>query len=329
MALSSEDTLEGRSSGRPGLRLLGRRRQGRPVRPVNSHDQRTAYGLILPVMLFISIFVIYPALWTFWTSLTSYNLNIPFTHFVGADNYRSLLGSGEFWHSVERTFIVIAISMPIDIGVGMIAALVLNETFPGRGAVRVLLIVPWALPPIVNGFMWGWILNGDYGALNGLLYQLHIIHSYVHWLADPNAQLLWVSVVQAWTHYPFSLLLILAGLQSIPDDLYEAAKIDGAGPLRSFTGITFPLLRPSFLVAVVVGFISAFQIFDIIWSLTSGSSAATAVNPFTETLMVFDYAAVFRDLAIGTGSALAYLILLISLAAGFAFMRVLSVREQL
>jgi ABC-type sugar transport system permease subunit len=280
-------------------------------------------------MLFISIFVIYPALWTLYTSLTSYNLTIPFTHFVGSGNYTDLLGSSEFWSSVKRTFIVIGISLPIDIGIGMIAALVLNESFPGRGIVRVLLIVPWALPPIVNGFMWGWILNGDYGALNGLFYQLHLIPGYVHWLANPNAQLFWVSVVQAWTHYPFSLLLILAGLQSIPDDLYDAAKIDGAGPLRSFTGITFPLLRPSFLVAVVVGFISAFQIFDIIWSLTAGSSAATAVNPFTETLMVYNYATVFRDLAIGTGSALAYLILLISLGAGFAFMRVLSVKEQL
>jgi ABC-type sugar transport system permease subunit len=128
---------------------------------------------------------------------------------------------------------------------------------------------------------------------------------------------------------PLTVVIVLAAMQSIPDDLYEAAKLDGASGFRTFTGITFPLLRPAFLVAVVVGFISAFQIFDIIWSLTSGSSAATAVNPFTETLMVYNYATVFRDLNVGLGSALAYLLLLISLGAGLAFMRVLSVREQL
>src|SRR5947209_7204659 len=156
-------------------------------------DQLTGYFLIFPVMAFLVLFVFYPAIWTLLTSFTSYNLIIPFTHTVGLSNYATLLTSNEFWTSVKRTFIVVAISLPLDIGIGLIAALTLNEPFPGRGLVRVLLLIPWALPPIVNGYMWNWILDGDFGALNGLLYQLGIIHNYVHWLSDPTMQLVWVS----------------------------------------------------------------------------------------------------------------------------------------
>lgn len=290
-------------------------------------EQLTAYTLIFPVMAFLAIFVFYPSISTFLTSLTSYNLSIPVTHNVGLSNYQSLLTSSDFWNSVRRSLIVVAISLPLDIGIGLVCALVVNEHFIGRGVVRTLLILPWMLPPLVNGFMWGWILNGDYGALDGLLYQLGIIHSYIQWLSTPTSQLVWVSLVQAWTHYPFSMLLILAGLQSIPDDLYEAARIDGASTFRTFLSITFPLLKPAFVIAVVVGLISVFQIFDIIWALTSGGSAGATVNPFTETLMIFNYATVFINLNVGIGSALAYLILLMSLGIGYLFIRVLRVRE--
>ena len=291
-------------------------------------DSLTAYGLIIPALAFLAVFVFYPALATLWTSLTSYDLHIPVTHFVGVGNYASALTSGEFWSSVERSFIVVAITLPLDMGIGLVAALVVHEKFVGRGLVRTLLIIPWMLPPIVNGFMWGWLLNGDYGALNGLLYQFHIIPHYVQWLASPTSQLIWVSVAQAWTRYPFAMLLILAGLQNIPDEVYAAARVDGAGSLRLFRSVTFPLLLPSFLIALVVEFIATFQIFDVIWSLTSGGAAGPTINPFTQTLMIYNYAVVFRDLRIGAGSAVAYLILLLSLLVGFLFIRLLGVREE-
>ncbi|HWE60368.1 MAG TPA: sugar ABC transporter permease, partial [Chloroflexota bacterium] len=257
----------------------------------------------------------------------SYNLRIPFSHFIGLRNYADLLQSSEFWSSVERTAAIVGITLPLELAIGLIAALVVNESFWGRGLVRVLLVIPWMLPPIVNGFMWGWILDGDYGALNGLLYQVGIIHSYIPWLADPNAQLLWVSIAQSWTRFPFVMLLLLAGLQGIPTDIYEAARVDGAGAWGTFRAITFPLLLPSFAIALVVEFISTFQIFDIIWSLTSGGSAGTIINPFTETVMVFNYAVVFRDLTVGRGAALAYLVMIFSLIAGVLFIRVLNVRK--
>jgi ABC-type sugar transport system permease subunit len=304
-------------SGRGVLRLRG----------WLGRDAATAYLLLLPVAAFLGLFVFYPALDTLRTSFTSYNMRIPFTHIVGLRNYIGLLQSDEFWSSVARTAAVVVIALPLELAIGLVGALVVHERFWGRGIVRTLLVLPWMLPPIVNGFMWGWILNGDYGALNGLLYQLGIIHSYVQWLSTPNAQIFWVALAQVWTHYPFVLLLLLAGLQGIPLDAYEAARVDGAGSLRLFRHITFPLLLPSFVIALVVELIATFQIFDIIWSLTSGGAAGTVINPFTETVMVFNYAVVFRDLAVGQGSALAYLILLFALVVGFVFIRVLPVRE--
>ncbi|MGQ0570965.1 MAG: carbohydrate ABC transporter permease, partial [Armatimonadota bacterium] len=184
-------------------------------------------------------------------------------------------------------------------------------------------ILPWMLPPLVNGFMWSWILNGDYGALNGLLYQLGVIQEYQHWLASPPAQLFWVAVAQVWTRFPFAMVLLLAGLQSIPQDIYEAARVDGARPRQVFRSITFPMLLPAFTVALAVEFIVTFQIFDVVWSLTAGGAAGQVINPFTKTVMIMNYEVVFRNLDIGLGSAVAYVILLLSMGVGYVFVRTL------
>jgi ABC-type sugar transport system permease subunit len=198
-------------------------------------------------------------------------------------------------------------------------ALLLNERFPGRGIVRTLAILPWMMPPVVNGFLWGWLLNGEFGAFNGLLYQLGIIQEYRTWLLNPREQILWVAIVQIWTRFAFPTIILLAGLQGIPDDLYDAAKVDGAGPLSRLRFITFPMLLPSFAIALVVEFIAVFQIFDVVWTLTAGGSAGGSMNSFTKTLMLFNYELVFRDLRIGRGAALSYLILAMSLVVGFFF----------
>ncbi len=183
------------------------------------------------------------------------------------------------------------------------------------------MLVPWMVPPVVNGFLWGWLLNGDYGAFNGLLYQLGIIHQYQAWLSDPRSQIFWIAIVQTWTRFSFPTLVLLAGLQGIAGDLYEAARVDGANAFQSLRRITFPLLVPSFAIALVVEFIAAFQIFDVVWTLTAGGSAGGTINPFTRTLMIYNYELVFRDLRVGLGAALSYLILLMSLVVGIIFVR--------
>jgi len=140
-------------------------------------------------------------------------------------------------------------------------------------------------------------------------------------LKNPDTQILWVVVVQTWTRFAFPTIIILAGLQSIPTDLLDSAKVDGASVFQRFRHITLPLLIPSFTVALTIEFIASFQIFDVIWTLTSGGSSGGAINPFTKTLMLYNYEIVFRDLRIGQGAALSFLILIISLGVAIVFVK--------
>ena len=276
--------------------------------------------VLAPIVLLIALFIYYPALDTFGQSMTNRNLRIRRPpKAVGMDNYVKLLNDDEFREVTGRSFQVVILTLPMEMVVAFSIAMLLNQRFPGRGVVRTLAILPWMLPGVVNGFLWGWLLNGEYGALNGLLYQLGLIREYQVWLREPAHLIFWVTVVQTWTRYAFPTIILLAGLQSIPDDLFDAAKVDGANALSRVRYITFPLLLPSFGIALVVEFIAAFQIFDVVWTLTAGSSAGGAMNPFTKTLMLYNYELVFRDLRVGLGAALSYLILLMSLAVGMIF----------
>ncbi|MEW6578549.1 MAG: sugar ABC transporter permease [Chloroflexota bacterium] len=282
-----------------------------------SRDPVFIFLVLLPIVVLVTLFVYYPAANTFQTSLTSENLRIrrP-AEYIGAGNYDFLLHNGEFWEVTRRSLVVVLLTLPLEMLIGFAVALLLNESFPGRGIVRTLVILPWMMPPVVNGFLWGWLLNGEYGALNGFLYEFGIINQYRYWLRAPETQILWVAIVQTWTRFAFPMIILLAGLQSIPDELYDAAKVDGAGILARLRAITFPLLLPSFAIALVIEFTTTFQIFDVVWTLTSSGGAGGTINPFTKTLMIFNYELVFRDLRIGRGAALSYIILLMSLAVG-------------
>jgi len=287
------------------------------MRRVLSHDAVFIILVLLPIIVLVTLFIYYPAASTFQTSLTSENLRIrrP-AEFIGLKNYNFLLHDAEFWEVTRRSLVVVLLTLPLEMLIGFLVALLLNERFPGRGIVRTLVILPWMMPPVVNGFLWGWLLNGEYGALNGFLYELGLINQYRYWLRAPETQIVWVAVVQTWTRFAFPMIILLAGLQSIPDELYDAAKVDGAGVWARLRAVTFPLLLPSFAVALVIEFTTTFQIFDVVWTLTSSGGAGGTINPFTKTLMIFNYELVFRDLRIGRGAALSYIILLMSLAVG-------------
>ena len=289
-------------------------------KPFWSRDSVFIAAILLPILFIVGLLIYYPAIDTFLTSLTSENLRIrrP-AKFLWFENYANLLTDAEFWEVTGRSFFVVAITLPLEMLVAFSIALLLNERFPGRTLVRTLVILPWMVPPVVNGFLWGWLLNGEYGALNGFLYQFGFITEYKSWLLDPRAQIFWVAVVQTWTRFAFPTIILLAGLQGIPLELYDASKVDGANAWQNLRRITFPLLVPSFAIALVVEFIASFQIFDVIWTLTAGGSAGGSINPFTKTLMLFNYELVFRDLRIGLGGALSYLILLMSIAVGIFF----------
>jgi ABC-type sugar transport system permease subunit len=285
-----------------------------------SNDTFFILVILIPILLLVAVLIYYPALETFQTSLSSRNLRIQRpAEFVGLENYQRLLGDDEFWEVVGRSLAVVMFTLPMELILAFSIALLLNENFRGRGLVRTLVILPWMVPPVVNGFLWGWLLNGEYGAFNGLLYQFGLIGEYQYWLRDPQWQLWWVAVVQTWTRFAFPTIILLAGLQGIAPDLYDSAKVDGAGVWQRLFSITIPQLLPSIAITLVLEFIASFQIFDVVWTLTAGGSAGGAINPFTKTLMLFNYELVFRDLRIGLGAALSYLILIMSLGVGFFF----------
>lgn len=286
-----------------------------------TRDRLFILAFLVPIVVIVAILVYLPAADTLRASLTNQNLrlaNKPI-EWVGLENYGRLLADEEFLEVTMRSILLVAITLPLELLIAFGAALLLNEHFPGRGAVRTLVLLPWLVPPVVNGFLWGWILNGEFGALNGFLWQLGIIGDYQYWLAEPSTQMLWVAVVQTWTRFAFPTIILLAGLQGIPWDLYDAAKVDGAGAWRRLWSLTIPMLRPSIAIALVVEAIASFQIFDVVWTLTSGASAGGAINPFTKTLMIWNYELVFRDLRIGLGAALSWIVLAMSLVIGLVF----------
>ena len=276
--------------------------------------------ILLPLIIIVGMLIYLPAIDSLITSFTNENLRIRrLPKFIGLKNYSKLIENSEFWIVTARSLLVVSLTLPLELLISLGLALLLTEVFPGRAMVRTLILLPWMLPPIVNGFLWGWLLNGEYGALNGLLYQMGIIDEYVTWLRNPDTQVIWVAVVQTWTRFAFPTIILLAGLQSIPKDILDAAKVDGASSWQTFKNIVLPLLMPSFAVALTIEFIASFQIFDVIWTLTAGGSAGGAINPFTKTLMLYNYELVFRDLRIGLGAALSYLILFLSLGVAIIF----------
>ncbi|RKX50400.1 MAG: sugar ABC transporter permease [Thermotogae bacterium] len=270
-------------------------------RIVNS-ETGFAYLVLIPIVVLIFFMAYLPAIQSFCFSLKYYNVKLPWkTRFTGLNNYMEILKDPGFWQAFWRScyFVVISVSLILSIAMGF--ALTLNQNFKGRSVVRTLIMLPWAIPPVVNGFIWKWFLNGDYGFLNGLLYQLGIISKYRPWLADPFSALNWAIVTFVWRFTPFVTILLLGALQSIPPEIYDASKVDGADAKSRFFYITLPLIRPTLVIAMIVIMIYSFTVFDEIYTLTG-------LDPATKTLMMYDYELTFEKGHFGLGSALAYLI---------------------
>lgn len=264
--------------------------------------------LLLPAMVIMAIVTIYPLLQSFWISLQRWDLTRPdLDHvFIGLSNYIYVLKDPTFWQSAKITvfFVVGAVILEISLGLGI--ALLLNREFIGRNLIRMLSLLPWAIPGVVNGIMWKWILNPSYGALNGLLYSLGIIDHYIIWLGNPTSALVMSILADTWKETPFIMLLFLAALQTIPKDLYEAAKVDGANVFQSFFHITIPLIQPTLFVALTLRTIWALKSFDLIYTLTAGGpSGGTSVIGY------YTYLKTFVSLNFGRGSAVAYLMTII------------------
>jgi len=219
---------------------------------------------------------------------------------VGLDNYLFLLGDSRFWNSLKNTVYFTLVSVTLEMCLGLGIAILLDQAFTGRGWVRALILIPWAIPTVVSARMWEWLYNGEFGLINFFLTQTHLTQQPVNWLGDPLWAIHGAILMEVWKTTPFAAILLMAGLQTIPRDLYHAAKVDGASAWAIFRYIILPSLKPIILVVLLFRTLDAFRVFDAIYVLTGGGPANT-----TETLSVYAYKVLFQTLQFGYGSTIA------------------------
>ena len=283
------------------------------INTIQKREQLTGWILVLPALLLLVLVFAYPIIRAFWLSLFAKNLGTQLQPvYSGLDNYVRMAFDGRFWETLKNTTLFTAVSVFLELVLGMGIALVLNQSFRGRGVVRTIAILPWALPTALIALGWAWIFNDQYGVWNDILQRLGLIHTGINWLGEPSLAMMVVIAADVWKTTPFISILLLAGLQSISADLYEAHAIDGANPGQSFRSITLPLLMPQILIALLFRFAQAFGIFDLVAVMTGGGPAGA-----TETVSLYIYATVMRYLDFGYGAALVvvtFLLLVVAVA---------------
>jgi multiple sugar transport system permease protein len=265
-----------------------------------------ALFMLVPMGVVLLLVVGYPLVDALWLSFYRVNLAHPEQGqpFVGLGNYLYAFRQTAFWVSLQRTLYFTCISVALELGLGLFFAVVLNERFRGNLAARLAMLFPWALLTVGNGVLWAWILNPTYGVANALLLGLGLLQAPKAWLSDTFWTMQLIILVDAWKMVPTMTLLLLAGLQTIADDLYEASEVDGATRWQKFRHITLPLLRPVILVAVALRTIGAFRVFDIIYVLTGNGGPADS----TKVLAFYAYDQAFRYLFFGYGAAISWII---------------------
>lgn len=277
------------------------------------------YGSVLPALIIIVLFTIYPVIYALRISVYQYILTKPKTHpFIGLKNFTDVITDYYFKSALINTAVYTIAAVVGVILFGILVAHLLNSKLRTVNALKIIILLPWAIPAVVAGLMWKWILNSDFGIFNGILYSLGMIKSYIPFLADPLLAKFSLVMAHVWKEGPLATIFILAGLQLIPNELYEAAKIDGGGGLRLFRFITLPLLRPILLVVLVYETMTAILTFDIVYVLTGGGPGDS-----TALISWFAYAEIFKFLNLGGGVALSIIIALITLVLIILYMRAL------
>tara|TARA_B100001778_G_scaffold328905_1_gene329042 strand:+ start:311 stop:1255 length:945 start_codon:yes stop_codon:yes gene_type:complete len=301
-----------------------------PVEKSTLSHQRvvSAWVFLAPMLAVLAVVAVYPLVRTIYFGFTDASIDFPeqaewigFRNYLeyldfgdGTGEYYGLLADPDWWRAVWNTLRFTFFSVLFETIFGMVIALVLNTHFPGRALVRAAVLIPWAIPTIVSAKMWAWMMHDQFGILNDILMKLHIIAEPVAWTANPDTALLAVLIVDIWKTTPFMALLILAGLQMVPKDMYEAAKLDGIHPVRVFRKVTLPLIMPAVLVAIVFRALDALRVFDIVYVLTPN-------NPNTATMSVFARENLFDFDQFAYGSAASTLLFLIIALLTIGFIR--------
>ena len=289
---------------------------------------KTAWLFVAPMIIVLVLIALWPLCRTIWFSFTDANINdLEAAKWVGFENYYGefgLFGNPNyltgFWKSdwgvsILNTLRFSVVSVTIETILGLAVALLLHQEFKGRSWVRAAVLVPWAIPTIVSAKMWGWMLHDQFGVINHCLLKLGIISQNIAWTAESDYALWTVVVVDVWKTTPFMALLILAALQTLPKDCYEAAKVDGVHPLRAFWKITLPLIKPALMVAVIFRLLDALRVFDLIFVLTSSSNSTISMSGFVRREMV-------DNGYVGFGSAASTALFLIISACTIVYMKI-------
>ena len=274
-----------------------------------------AWLLMLPLLAVMVAVIGWPLIDTVGLSFTDAKLVGTSGSFVGIANYVKMISSSNFQRTLWTTAQFAIVSVAAEMVIGVLAALLLNQNFRGRTVLRALMILPWALPTVVNATLWRLIYNPEYGALNAALTQLGLMDAYRSWLGEPGTAMIALIVADCWKNFPLVALIALAALQAVPRDIAAASLVDGAGPWNRFRFVTLPYLAGPLMVALVLRTIEAFKVFDIIWVMTRGGPANS-----TRSMSILVYQEAFSFQRAGSGASLALMItlLVMLLAAAYA-----------
>ena len=286
-------------------------------------SRRIAFLFLLPSFLFVALFSIFPIIESFRLSFYRLILTLPWLgqKTVGWENYVDLWNDPVAIQSLNTTLLFIGATIPLELLFGLGIALVLNDNFRGRGLLRAVVLVPWAIPTVVSSQMWRFIFNDRYGLVNFVLFGGDASR-YLAPLADPTSALIAIMAAEIWKTTPFAALIILAGLQAIPDDLYEAASVDGATAWQKFRHVTLPMIKPALLLALLFRTIDGLRVFDLVFVMTQGGPADA-----TNVLQFYGYKKTFAEGMVGYGSAIAVVVFFLSIALSLAYLRMLKINR--
>ena len=280
--------------------------------------------LLLPAFLSLASVSFYPIVNGVYLSFTNRSLITQDNDFIGIANYVQLLADPPFWNAWWHTIWFTLISTLLETFIGLAMALILCETFAGRGMIRAAMLVPWAMPTVVTSKMFGWLFDGQHGIINFILLHAGLINQNVNWYGSPDTALTTIILADVWKTTPFMALLLLTGLQTVPKSLIEAARMDGARAWTIFWHIRLPLLMPTLLIAGLFRALDAFRVFDLVYVLTGGGPADS-----TETLSTLSYKVLFSTLQFGYGSAVSTAMFITEglIAIGFCVFLVRQIRR--
>ena len=283
------------------------------------------YLLNSPALLLLLLLEAYPVVQAVWTSFQRHNLMRPgMRGFAGLENYAAIIAKPEFWTAVQVTLVFVVLSVSLVLLLGIAIAVLANQPVRGQALLRTLILVPWAIPPVVNGLMWQWIYNSRAGALNGLLVSLGIIDDYRSWLSEPTTALLLTVLAHVWNQLPLAVLIFLAGLQTIPGDLLSAAMVDRAGPWRRFRHIVMPWLIHPLIIVLILQTMIALRVFELIFVLTGGGPGSS-----TTVIAWLTYQTAFHFLDFGEANAYAVVIAVTTMLLAALYLKSLYVRGEI